>query len=241
MMWGNSKVFFFKWWYYWNSPWCWERLRAGGEGGDRGGDGWMASWTQRTWVWANSGRQCWPRSPVCCGPGQERPNNIIVYLCRTAPVEREKKNGSSFITGAKFLTKKTEDGVLGMRCALRWDLRVRRQSAENLVQTLLRWQTWLCKDWKGSFLFSRWNKSRAPSERGGGWLEQGWEETQPCRGGGARTNQRDAAELPGAAELVRVMSMDQRSAALVPARETQPEPAGRFASTSYRRRKGQGS
>ena len=36
--------------------WCWERLRARGEGGDRGWDGWMASLTQWTWVWANSGR-----------------------------------------------------------------------------------------------------------------------------------------------------------------------------------------
>ena len=27
-------------------PWCWERLRAGGEGDDRGWDGWMASLTQ---------------------------------------------------------------------------------------------------------------------------------------------------------------------------------------------------
>ena len=37
-------------------PWCWEGLRAGEEGGDRGWDGWMASSTQWTWVWANSGR-----------------------------------------------------------------------------------------------------------------------------------------------------------------------------------------
>ena len=37
--------------------WCWERLRAGGEGGDRGWDGWMASPTQWTWIWANSRRQ----------------------------------------------------------------------------------------------------------------------------------------------------------------------------------------
>ena len=29
-------------------PWCWERLRAGGEGYNRGWDGWMASLTQRT-------------------------------------------------------------------------------------------------------------------------------------------------------------------------------------------------
>ena len=31
-------------------PWCWERLRAGGEGDERGWDGWMASLTQWTWV-----------------------------------------------------------------------------------------------------------------------------------------------------------------------------------------------
>ena len=39
-------------------PQCWERLRA--EGDDRGWDGWMASLTQRTWVWASSERQ-WRR------------------------------------------------------------------------------------------------------------------------------------------------------------------------------------
>ena len=36
-------------------PWCWERLRAGGEGDDRGWDGWMASPAHWTWVWVNSG------------------------------------------------------------------------------------------------------------------------------------------------------------------------------------------
>ena len=36
-------------------PWCWERLKAGGEGDDRGWGGWMASPTQ--WTWANSRRQ----------------------------------------------------------------------------------------------------------------------------------------------------------------------------------------
>ena len=35
---------------------CWERLKAGGEGDDRGWDGWMPSLTQWTWVWANSQR-----------------------------------------------------------------------------------------------------------------------------------------------------------------------------------------
>ena len=37
-------------------PWCWERLKAG-EGDDRGGDGWMASLTQWTWLWASSRRR----------------------------------------------------------------------------------------------------------------------------------------------------------------------------------------
>ena len=35
-------------------PGCWERLNVGGEGDDRGWDGWMASPIQWTWVWVNS-------------------------------------------------------------------------------------------------------------------------------------------------------------------------------------------
>ena len=37
---------------HWKRPWCWERLKAGGEGDDREWDGWMA---RRTWVWVDSG------------------------------------------------------------------------------------------------------------------------------------------------------------------------------------------
>ena len=44
-------------------PWCWERLGAGGEGDNRGWDGWMASLTQWTWVWVNSGSQWWTGRP----------------------------------------------------------------------------------------------------------------------------------------------------------------------------------
>ena len=36
-------------------PWFWETLRAGGEGDNRGWDGWMASLTRWTWVWVDSG------------------------------------------------------------------------------------------------------------------------------------------------------------------------------------------
>ena len=47
---------------HWKRLWCWERLRAGGEEGDRGWDGWMASLTQWAWVWAKSRRQ-WSGKP----------------------------------------------------------------------------------------------------------------------------------------------------------------------------------
>ena len=44
-------------------PWCWARLKAGGEDNDRGWDGWMTSLTQWTWVWVNSGSWWWTGRP----------------------------------------------------------------------------------------------------------------------------------------------------------------------------------
>ena len=44
-------------------PWCWERLKAGGEEGDRRWDGWVASPTQWTWVWMNSRSWWWIGRP----------------------------------------------------------------------------------------------------------------------------------------------------------------------------------
>ena len=44
-------------------PWCWEKLRAGGEGDDRGWDGWMASPTRWAWVWENSRSGWWTGRP----------------------------------------------------------------------------------------------------------------------------------------------------------------------------------
>ena len=41
----------------------WERLRAGGEGDNKGWDGWMASLTWWTWVWVNSGSWWWTGRP----------------------------------------------------------------------------------------------------------------------------------------------------------------------------------
>ena len=51
---------------HWKSPWCWQRLRAEGEEGVRGWEGWMASPMQWTWTWANF-RRWW---------GTERPGML---------------------------------------------------------------------------------------------------------------------------------------------------------------------
>ena len=48
---------------HWKRLWCWEGLGAGGEGDDRGWDGRMASLTQWTWVWVNSGSWWWTGRP----------------------------------------------------------------------------------------------------------------------------------------------------------------------------------
>ena len=50
---------------HWKRSWCWEGLRAGGEGDNRGWDGWMASptLTQWTWVWVDSGSWWWTGRP----------------------------------------------------------------------------------------------------------------------------------------------------------------------------------
>ena len=72
-------------------PWCWERLRAGAEGDDRGWDGWMASLTQWTWVWVNFGSWWWTGRPGVLrfmgsqrvGHDWETELNWSVYICQS--------------------------------------------------------------------------------------------------------------------------------------------------------------
>ena len=47
----------------WKRPWCWKRLKVGGQGDDRGWDVWMASPTQWTWVWVSSWSWWWTGKP----------------------------------------------------------------------------------------------------------------------------------------------------------------------------------
>ena len=54
------------WWEeltHWKRPWSWKRLKAGGEGDDRGWDGWITSLTQWTWIWVDSGSWWWTGRP----------------------------------------------------------------------------------------------------------------------------------------------------------------------------------
>ena len=68
-------------------PWCWERLKAGGEGDDRVWDHWMVSPTQWTWDWVSSGSGDWQGGLVCCSPwGRKELDtteqlNWIPFLC----------------------------------------------------------------------------------------------------------------------------------------------------------------
>ena len=48
---------------HWKRLWCWEGLGAGGEGDNRGWDGWMTSLTRWMWVWVNSGSWWWTGRP----------------------------------------------------------------------------------------------------------------------------------------------------------------------------------
>ena len=80
-------------------PWFWERLKAGGEPDDRGWDGWMASLTQWTWVWVNSGSWWWTgRSGMLQSVGSQRVgHNWVTELNWTGlcPIMVEREWGGS--------------------------------------------------------------------------------------------------------------------------------------------------
>ena len=61
------------------TPWCWESLKAGGEGDDRGWGGWMTSLIQWTWVWVKSRSWQWTGRPgVLQSMGSQRVGHDLV-------------------------------------------------------------------------------------------------------------------------------------------------------------------
>ena len=63
-----------------------ERLRTGGERDNRGWDGWMASPTQWTWVWVDSGSWWWTGGLACCGSWGNKESDMTEQLNSTETV-----------------------------------------------------------------------------------------------------------------------------------------------------------
>ena len=105
-------------------PWRWERLRAGGEGDNRGWDGWMPSTTWRTWVWASSGSWWWTGKPgVLQSMGSQRVRHNWVTELNLEEVlltlsYRWKQGGRDLSTNHTILKlpwfKKSKDGFINI-------------------------------------------------------------------------------------------------------------------------------
>ena len=65
---------------HYKRPWYWEILKAGGEGDERGQDGWMASLTQWTWVSASSRNGEGQGSQVCCSLWGPKESDMTEWL-----------------------------------------------------------------------------------------------------------------------------------------------------------------
>ena len=108
---------------HWKRPWCWERLKAGGEGDDRGWDGWMASLTQ--WVWVSSGNWWWTGRPgVLQSMGLQRVGHDWAI---------ELNLGCAFQESLLFEGWQWEYGSTQMQ----WGPRIQEPSADSLCQHLL--------------------------------------------------------------------------------------------------------
>ena len=61
-------------------PWCWKGFRAGGEWDDRGWDGRIASVTQCTWVWVDSGSSDGHGDLACCSLCGHKKSDMTEWL-----------------------------------------------------------------------------------------------------------------------------------------------------------------
>ena len=86
----------------WKRPWCWERLKAGGEGDDRGWDGWWhrrlngLEFDQAVWVGGGQG------GLACCGPWGHRESDTTERLDWTGRPDEETGAQSGQDTAGKW-------------------------------------------------------------------------------------------------------------------------------------------
>ena len=159
------------WWWSWNSnslaiwceeqthwerPWCWERLRAAGEGDDRGWDGWVASLTQWTWIWANSGRQWRMGEPGVLQSMQLQSQKwlsnwmtIIHTVCINFKFSSQENTWMSYIwwmCGHRHWLTNSNKLVIPFKliCWARKVIQVPRQELTHIVPPLKNRRTFLC-------------------------------------------------------------------------------------------------
>ena len=86
---------------HWKRHWCWETLKAEGKGGSRGWAGWMASLTQWTGIWTNSGRQWKTEKPgMLQSLGLKRVGHNLAT--------EQQQQQVSFLIGGEIMTKSGE-------------------------------------------------------------------------------------------------------------------------------------
>ena len=89
------------WWEeltHWKRQLMLGRLKAGGAGDDRGWDGWMASLTGWTWVWASSGKWWWTG-----GPWGHKEWDMTGWLNWTFPVSGSLPMSWLFVSGGQSI------------------------------------------------------------------------------------------------------------------------------------------
>ena len=124
---------------HWKRPWCWEGLGAGGEGDDRGWDGWMASPTRLTYVWLNSGSWWWTGRPgVLQFMGSQRVRHdwateLNRYMKRCSPYHLGNTNqnhnerlsicGTWALVGSSWARNQTRVSCTGRQIIYHWTSR----------------------------------------------------------------------------------------------------------------------
>ena len=90
---------------HWKRPWCWKRLKPGGEADNRGWDGWMASPTRQTWIWASSGSWWWTGKPgVLQSMGSKRVGHDWATELNRDEFSRTSKQNRNLLSAAQRKT-----------------------------------------------------------------------------------------------------------------------------------------